>query len=400
MMTFSYRTKQHIHVQLDQLNPLGKGGEGSVYSVINTPNYPNHCAKIFHPNRLTADLERKINFMVDNQPSTLISTNYRIAWPIASLYHNKKFYGFIMPKAFDKSIGLERVTQPQISLKGIDTQWIKYQRNDKQGMINCFKVCVNIAFIVNLIHQMKKYTFVDLKPQNILVNLNGFVSITDIDSMQVYDPQKNLYYKSVVSTAEYSPPEYQSYLKKGGNITQEWDNFSMAVIFYQLMTGVHPFAATFGGKFSNSTTIDDHISQSLFVFGDNRQTITKLPPLHTYYQQIPLNIQQLFLRAFDKPVSQRPTAEEWGQNLFELVSKDSHLIASNTAVAALALPVKSALKPAAQSTTGHVQMFQLTKASTHSQGSQSTKAPHKSYAWVGWLIVLVCIIVVIAVANA
>lgn len=47
MMTFSYRTKQHIHVQLDQLNPLGKGGEGSVYSVINTPNYPNHCAKFF-----------------------------------------------------------------------------------------------------------------------------------------------------------------------------------------------------------------------------------------------------------------------------------------------------------------------------------------------------------------
>ncbi|MFD3164458.1 protein kinase [Herpetosiphon sp. NSE202] len=405
-MSLIYQTKQHTHVQLDESKPLGKGGEGCVYSIINTATYPNHCAKIFYPNRLTPELEQKINFMVDNPPDTLTSTNYRIAWPIAALYQKQKFCGFIMPKAFDQSIGLERLTQPHIHIKNIDQSWIKYQRSDKQGVINCFKVCVNIAFTVNLIHQMQKYIFVDLKPQNILVTLNGFISITDIDSMQVYDDKKNLYYKSVVSTAEYSPPEYRNYLKSGSIIAKEWDNFSLAVIFYQLITGIHPFAATFGDKFHDSTTIDDHISRSLFVFGNHKHAIVQLPKLHKYYERMPADIQQLFLRAFDKPVAQRPNAEEWGKNLFDLVSQKQHLIAHNPDISPASQPKKpvgglnqakkinSALKPVQQQAT------QPRNNSAPIQISQPINAQRKSYAWIGWLIVVIAIIGVILLAQA
>lgn len=79
----------------------------------------------------------------------------------------------------------------------------------------------------------------DLKPDNIIVGKSGAV-IIDFGSCWVAGIQEAralLSRESMLGTLSYSAPEYRF----GGTISQRSDQFSLAVIFYEMLTGKHPY---------------------------------------------------------------------------------------------------------------------------------------------------------------
>jgi len=75
---------------------LARGGEGTIYATDNG----KLVAKIYHPDKITIDIYKKIEIMVRNKDKISISTsNFSIAWPQEVLFNLRgEFIGYIMPK--------------------------------------------------------------------------------------------------------------------------------------------------------------------------------------------------------------------------------------------------------------------------------------------------------------
>jgi serine/threonine protein kinase len=171
------------------------------------------------------------------------------------------------------------------------------------------------------LHHTERYVVIDMKPDNIVIQPNGAVALVDLDSIEVVENGKTLY-DAPVATPEYTPPD--SYWENPEvDPTQEepWDRFGLAVIFYKVLLGIHPFAASTKGSFSDATSLSEKIEQGLFVHNPALQEYFEvIPAQHEEYQRLPLAIQQLFERCFiaghTHPFA-RPSAAEWAQALEE-----------------------------------------------------------------------------------
>lgn len=84
----------------------------------------------------------------------------------------------------------------------------------------------------------------DLKPANLMIGPDGFVKVIDFGSVSVagireldapFDRGRNL------GTTRYAAPEY----RLGSTASPRSDQFSLAVIAYELLTGKHPFGEAF-----------------------------------------------------------------------------------------------------------------------------------------------------------
>ncbi|MFA0960246.1 hypothetical protein AB9P05_00410 [Roseivirga sp. BDSF3-8] len=300
-----------------------KGGEGSVHR-ITTSGPPNVCAKIFHSNKNLEAIERKIKYMAYNVPTNAIANNYKVCWPKDILYDNNKFVGYTMPLAFTGSQTLYNLCQGNNN-KLPDNWKNKFDRYSNSGMTNRVKLCVNISAALYIIQRMNSYVIADLKPQNVMITLNGKVSIIDCDSIQI-SSNNNLLFPARVATPDYMPPESTKIDLQNESIPSYWDFFSMAVMYYQVFLGIHPYTASFTGKYENSNTIQSKISEGLFVHGRQKSFINTLPPPHNNYEYLPPSLKHLFIRAFEyghvNPTS-RPDTEEWGKTLYAEVEQNS-----------------------------------------------------------------------------
>lgn len=79
----------------------------------------------------------------------------------------------------------------------------------------------------------------DLKPQNILVDSDGRVRIMDFGLARTFENTSLTRTGTLVGTADYMSPEQV----RGGPIDTRSDLFAAGIIFYELLTGVLPFAA-------------------------------------------------------------------------------------------------------------------------------------------------------------
>lgn len=333
-----YYTSKNTVITLGK--KIAGGGEGTVYH-IKVPLFQEHCAKIYLFTADTSakdrgDKERKIQYFVTAAPSIYITASHRtqVCWPVELLYEQKDkkgFVGFIMNLAFDQSEQLYHLTMPEHGLTG---DWDKYNRSVDLHIARRLMLCTNLAIAVYHVHESKKYVFVDLNPRNILVTHDGKVSIIDTDSMQIRDGQT--LFHGPVSTPEYRPPESKAIDPQNSNMPDSWDLFQLAVIFYEILFGLHPYAGTCKPPNDDKNTIYEKIMNGFFVNGAKQPLMQVIPKPHERFEKLPISIQNLFKQAFDAgsiDPKARPSANDWAavflKELKHLGSTPVHAPAQN-----------------------------------------------------------------------
>ena len=179
------------------------------------------------------------------------------------------------------------------------------------------KMLHNWALAAELIHKTNKYVVVDIKPDNVLATADGRISIVDTDSFQINDGIN--VFRGPVATPEYFPKFARQIEKQKKLQTLDCDNFALAVAFYKILIGSHPYS---GFKLKPPYNTDDyadiasHIDADLFVFGKNQKYIELLPVnnMHARYESLPIELKTLFYSSFTSD-SNLPNATKWKEAL-------------------------------------------------------------------------------------
>lgn len=299
-------------------NPFASGGEGELFNILQPSNLERYVAKVFHLNKRDTQKEAKIAYLLDNPPVFEGAPSEQpIVW-VKYMLHDAQgaFVGFVMPKATGEK--LEILTSPKLP-KHLGKQWNRFRLGGDEALRLRLKVCYNLAVALRTVHATGKYVLVDLKPDNILIKSNGVVSIVDTDSIEVIENGETLF-PATVATPEYTPNEYYTGTKPGKVvINSSWDNFSLAVIYYRLLFGVHPYAATSQAPYDNVNSLGDKIKYGLFVHNSKLSgQFTVVPPPHRAFGKVDRDLRKLFFRTFVDGYEDpdlRPSPEEWGQTL-------------------------------------------------------------------------------------
>ena len=301
-------------IQLSE-RPFATGGEGALYHVVAPVAWQGQVVKLLHERKRTPERQAKAAYLAAHPPPVPPSASATIVWG-QHLLHDASghFVGWIMPHASGEQ--LEWLTTPKLPRQAT-TDWADWKRGTPLSKAKRLALGHRIAAIVHALHQTGRYCLADLKPDNLLVQPSGVVALVDTDSMAVLE-QGNPLFGTVVATPEYSPPEYHQQ-GTAAQLSPAWDHFSLAVILYRLLLGVHPFAASTAAPYDHCVTLADKIQAGLFVQAPVPlvQWVSR-PPLHDGFEALPLVLKRLFVRAFQTGHAQpsaRPTALEWATAL-------------------------------------------------------------------------------------
>ena len=294
--------------------PFAAGGAGEVYRA-EAPDGAEYCVKLL--TKPKSDDFKKLSHMIAHAPSYLEAGWGKLCWPI-DLVHKQRVAepaGYVMSLGIDESLELSYLTNlrwPGTDRPALDE---KVDRKSADGLKKRLVVACNIAAAVHHLHRMG-HVFVDLKPQNILISPEGKVSVVDLDSVQL--EVGNKIYWGPLGSPDYMPSEsYQMQYGTGPAIRQNWDCFSLAVIVYEILLGIHPYTGALKPSAPLCPTIADSIKARMYVHGVNRPQFQVIPPPHEGLSRLPTQIITLFSNAFESTRPEgRPTAEVWGQALY------------------------------------------------------------------------------------
>lgn len=295
-----------------ELRPFASGGEGDLYKITNPTSFLNQVVKIYKPEKRTKERESKTEFLAENRPSIQIQDGHHsVIWVNQLIYDNGLFCGFTMPIA--KGEKLELLCHPKLS-PTLNGDWSKFDFLNSKALELRLKLCFNIAVALFHIHKLDNYVLVDMKPENIIVQPNGLISIIDIDSVAVIK-HKKIVFSAPVATPEYTPPEfYKGVSIDRYKVSHSWDRFSMAVIFYRLLCGIHPFTGSCYGQFEKCHGLVDMVQNGLFPNGIRSSYFKVIPPPHKNFNKLNPTVQGLLKRCFDDGFTNpdiRPTPADW-----------------------------------------------------------------------------------------
>ena len=307
-------------------SPFAAGGEGAIYKVESAPiHLQNVCVKIYHSHIVNKLREDRIKYMVANPPSQIRGEGFMLGWPMDYVTDaDGKFLGFVMPLGFSDSKELVNLTATTLS-KNLGQEWQeRYDRSlGKKALLSRLKLICNIAIPVHILHATGKYVLKDFKPQNVLSTADGRITICDMDSIQIADGG-NLLFSGTAATPDYMPPEFYSKgigKKATDVISESWDTFAMGVVFYQLLFGIHPYVVTPKEEQDDgANSISSNISSGLFPFGVNGDMVKIRPKLHDKFMVLPQELQDLFVKTFSDEESKRPSAEDWGRYIYQIIT--------------------------------------------------------------------------------
>jgi serine/threonine protein kinase len=294
--------------------PFASGGAGQIYRGRSVSGGVSYCVKIIVSPK--PDEFDKIRHMVDNPPATTSSGWGQLCWPLDLISTNESGVpqGYVMPMAEAGSVELSNLTVLRWPSRNHSPLSQKLDRRSAEGMARRMLVACNIAAAVQEVHRMG-CVFVDLKPQNVLIGPQGAVSLVDLDSLQLSTLSRT--YHGPLGSPEYMPPEsYGLDFSSPPVISPSWDLFSLAVIIYEMLFGIHPFTASANPSLVSCETIDESIRLGMYVHGKNRDKLALIPAPHEALKLVPAGIVDLFRRAFDSVgTTDRPSAQAWGEAL-------------------------------------------------------------------------------------
>lgn len=141
----------------------------------------------------------------------------------------------------------------------------------------------------------------DLKPQNIMIEENGMIKITDFGIAMALNSTQLTQTNSVMGSVHYLPPEQAS----GKGSTVKSDIYSMGILFYELLTGSLPF------KGENAVEIA------------LKQMRDPLPSVKAQNPSIPQSIENIIMRATAKnPKNRYDNVKEMHEDLLTALDED------------------------------------------------------------------------------
>ena len=141
----------------------------------------------------------------------------------------------------------------------------------------------------------------DIKPQNILMDHDGNVIITDFGIAMALSATAYTKTNSVLGTVHYLSPEQA----RGGMATKKSDIYSLGIVFYELLTGKLPFSG------------ESAVSIALKHLQEETPSVRKL------YPTIPQSVENVILKATAKDaVSRYKSADEMQDDLATVLSPE------------------------------------------------------------------------------
>nr|WP_106784116.1 Stk1 family PASTA domain-containing Ser/Thr kinase [Lysinibacillus timonensis] len=134
----------------------------------------------------------------------------------------------------------------------------------------------------------------DIKPQNILVNEDGDVKITDFGISTTLSATSFTKTNSVLGTVHYLSPEQA----RGGNATKKSDIYALGIVLYELLTGELPFSG------------ESAVSIAL------KHLQSETPSVRAFDASIPQSLENVVLKATAKnPAHRYHSVEEMEEDL-------------------------------------------------------------------------------------
>ena len=141
----------------------------------------------------------------------------------------------------------------------------------------------------------------DLKPQNILIQDNGEIKITDFGIAMALNSTQLTQTNSVMGSVHYLPPEQAS----GKGATIKSDIYSMGILFYELLTGKLPFKG------------DNAVEIAL------KHMKNDIPSVRSENPNIPQSVENIILKATAKnPKNRYETASKIHDDLLTCLNED------------------------------------------------------------------------------
>jgi hypothetical protein len=307
LRVYTKKSKQKLKLNP---KPFASGNEGSLHKVTSPKEWSGHVVKIYHPNKLSGNKEAKINYLIKHVPKQLNEVS--IIWVTEAIMSERgDFLGFVMP--FAKGEKLEILCTPKLPKK-LSKKWYRFHSEAKDVRDLRLKICYNLAAAIHEVHACGRYILVDLKPDHVIISPEGLISLVDLDAVEIVENGYKLF-DAPAATPEYTPPEHYRENESDPTEQQAWDSFSLAVIFYKLLLGIHPFAGTFKAPYDTARDLTQKIQQGLFVHSPNRSEYRDvIPSLHQDFFKLSSNLQRLFYICFIEGRIHphlRPTPHEW-----------------------------------------------------------------------------------------
>lgn len=270
----------------------GRGGEGTVFAIANSPN---EVAKIYHDRNVPAEKKRKLRHMVSLANASLTR---HTAWP-TDLVDGTSF-AIVMPRASGHELH---------DVYGPKSRMLKLPHARFRFLV---LVAHNLCAALHDIHAVGAIVG-DFNQRNILVGEKAGVSFVDCDSFQITAGQE--IFRCLVGTPDDLAPEAQGQDFHRLNRVANQDNFTLAVLIFQLLfLGRHPFAGVGGHDYE----LPEAIRRHLYAYGRTGAAAGIQPPdAAPKLDAVPPAIASLFERAFAPSANNggRPNAGEWAKEL-------------------------------------------------------------------------------------
>lgn len=141
----------------------------------------------------------------------------------------------------------------------------------------------------------------DIKPQNVLMDREGNVKITDFGIAMALSATMHTKTNSVLGTVHYLSPEQA----RGGMITKKSDIYSVGIVFYELLTGELPFS----GESAVSIALK-HLQE-------------ETPSVRSLFPSIPQSVENVILKATAKDTFARyDSADDMQDDLATVLSPE------------------------------------------------------------------------------
>ena len=196
----------------------------------------------------------------------------------------------------------EEEGQHYIVMEYIDGKTLK-QLLQKRGSLTLSEVIdIMLQLTDGLAHAHDAYIIHrDIKPQNIMIQDDGLVKITDFGIAMALNATQLTQTNSVMGSVHYLPPEQAN----GKSSTIKSDIYSLGILMYELITGSVPF------KGDNAVEIAlKHLKE-------------KIPSIRRQNPTIPQSVENIVLRATAKnPKNRYDSVKDMNKDLKECLNED------------------------------------------------------------------------------